>query len=44
MPVTYGEIIAAVDEPMRAAATEAEMRRRGAGITYILRQLKIWGR
>jgi predicted transcriptional regulator len=44
LPVTYGEIIAAIDEPMQAAATEAEMCSRGAGFLYILRQLKIPGR
>jgi hypothetical protein len=40
-PVTYGEIIGAIDEQMRAAATEAEKRRRGAGLERILRELKL---
>jgi hypothetical protein len=41
MPITYGEVIEAIDPSMRAAATEAEMRRRGSGLTYILNKLKI---
>ena len=39
--LTYGEVIEKIDEPMRAAATEAEMRSRGAGLAYVLRQLKL---
>jgi hypothetical protein len=39
-PATYGEIIAAIDSTMQAAATEAEIKRRGAGVRYILNQLK----
>ena len=39
-PTTYGEIIAAIDSTMQAAATEAEIKRRGAGVRYILNQLK----
>ena len=31
MPITYGEIIEAIDPQIRAAATQAEMKRRGAG-------------
>lgn len=42
-PITYAEVIEKIDEPMRAAATEAEMRSRGAGLTYVLRQLKLPG-
>jgi hypothetical protein len=41
VPVTYGEVIAAIDESISVAATEAEMHRRGAGIDYILNKLKI---
>lgn len=39
-PTTYGEIIAAIDSTIQAAATEAEIKRRGAGVRYILNQLK----
>jgi hypothetical protein len=39
-PAVYGEIIGAIDPVMQAAATEAEMRRPGAGILYILNQLQ----
>ncbi len=41
LPLTYGEVIQAVDQAMRIAATEAEMRSRGAGLAHILRKLKI---
>jgi hypothetical protein len=41
MPVTYGEVVAAIDDPLRAAASDAEMRARGSGIKLILRRLKI---
>ena len=41
MPITYGEIIEAIDPQMQAAATQAEMKRRGAGFYYIVRQLKL---
>lgn len=41
MPITYGEIIDAVDPQMRDAATQAEMKHQGAGFYYILRQLKL---
>jgi hypothetical protein len=41
LPVTYGEILEVIDEAMRAAATDAEMRSRGAGLTYILNRLRI---
>jgi hypothetical protein len=41
MPMTYGEIIEAIDPQMRAAATQAEMKRRGAGLDYIVCQLKL---
>jgi predicted transcriptional regulator len=43
LPITYAEVIAAIDSFMHAAATEAEMRRHGAGLEYILRQLKVPG-
>jgi hypothetical protein len=41
LPITYGEIIAAIDADMQAAATEAELRRRGAGFTYIVNRLRL---
>jgi hypothetical protein len=41
MPITYGEVIGAIDASMQMAATEAEMRHRGAGLRYILANLKI---
>jgi hypothetical protein len=41
MPMTYGEIIGAITDTMQAAATQAEMRQRGAGLRYILQALKI---
>jgi len=36
----YGEIINAIDSATQRAATEAEIKRRGAGLAYILDQLK----
>jgi hypothetical protein len=39
-PTAYGEIIGAIDSAMQAAATEAEIKRHGAGLAYILDQLK----
>jgi hypothetical protein len=41
MPITYADVVEAIDAVMQAAATEAEMRSRGAGLTYILTKLKI---
>jgi predicted transcriptional regulator len=41
LPRTYGEIIQAIDTVMQEAATEAEMRNRGAGLAHILNQLRI---
>jgi hypothetical protein len=39
-PTVYGEIIGAIDPAMQAAATEAELKRHGAGLAYILDELK----
>lgn len=39
-PTVYGEIISAIDSAMQSAATEAEIKRHGAGLAYILDQLK----
>jgi hypothetical protein len=41
LPVTYGEILQAIDAEMQAAATGAEMRCRGAGLKCILDRLRI---
>jgi hypothetical protein len=38
-PTIYGEILDAIDPAMQSAATEAELRRRGAGLAHILDQL-----
>lgn len=39
-PTIYGEIIDAIDPAMQRSATEAEIKRHGAGLAYILDQLK----
>jgi hypothetical protein len=39
-PVTYGEVLDAIDVAMMDAATDAEMRKPDAGIFYILQQLR----
>jgi predicted transcriptional regulator len=41
MPITYGEIIERIDPATQAAATNAELKRRGAGIEYIFRHFKL---
>ena len=41
LPLTYGEILEAINEEMQAAATVAEMRSHGAGLAYILNRLRI---
>jgi predicted transcriptional regulator len=41
LSVTYAEIIDRIDTPMREAANDAEMRRRGNGLLHILRELRI---
>jgi hypothetical protein len=41
MPITYGQIIEAVDPAMQEAATDAELRRRGGGLAFLLRKLKL---
>jgi len=41
LPLTYGEIIEAIDPAMQEAATDAEMRLRGGGLAYIARKLKL---
>jgi predicted transcriptional regulator len=42
-PEVYGEVIGAIDQEIITAATIAEMDRRGAGIAYILEQLRAQG-
>jgi DNA-binding IclR family transcriptional regulator len=44
MPVTYPEIVDAITPAIHAAATDAELRRRGAGLDYIVKQLKLGDR
>jgi Helix-turn-helix domain len=39
-PTVYGEIIGAINPTMQRSATEAEIKRHGAGLAYILDQLK----
>lgn len=41
MPLTYGEIIQAITPEIETAATDAELRRRGAGFDYIVTRLKL---
>jgi hypothetical protein len=41
LPLTYGDIIAAIHPEMQAAATDAELRHRGAGLAYIVLKLKL---
>lgn len=41
-PVTYGEIVNGIDDTMREAATDAELARPGAGLTYIVEALGVW--
>ena len=39
-PVTHGEVISFITAEMHAAATDAEMRKRGAGFAYIMSKLR----
>jgi DNA-binding transcriptional MocR family regulator len=39
-PTLYAEIIEAIDRELQEAATEAEIRSRGAGLAYIIEQLR----
>jgi hypothetical protein len=41
LPLTYGEVLEAITPEIQAAATDAEMRCRGAGLNYILNRLRI---
>lgn len=40
-PVTYGEVIGAIDETLRVGATDAELKSRGGGLEYLLARLKL---
>lgn len=40
-PITYGEVVDAITPEIRTAATDAELRRAGSGIGYILAALNI---
>jgi len=40
-PITYGEVIDAITPEIRLAAIEAESRKPGSGIGYILSTLKM---
>lgn len=40
-PITYAEVIEAIDPAFEAAATEAEMHQRGAGLAFILDKLRL---
>jgi hypothetical protein len=42
-PDLYGQVIEAIDETIQAAATAAEITEHGAGIVYILEQLRAVG-
>jgi len=44
MPVTYGEIIELIDDDIRHAATDAELRHRGAGLDLILTRFRLHDR
>ena len=41
-PMTYGEIVKGIDGAMQEAATDAELARPGAGLTYIVEALGVW--
>jgi Helix-turn-helix domain len=41
LPVTYAEVIDQITPEMQSGATKTEMRQRGSGLAYILRQLKL---
>ena len=43
MPTTFGEIIEAIDPQLQETATQAELKRHGAGFDCIVRQLKLAG-
>jgi len=40
LPITYVEIIEAITDDLRLAATEHEIKRRGSGLDYLLKVLK----
>jgi hypothetical protein len=40
-PITYGQVIEAIGPALQFAATDAEMKVRGAGLAHIVKQLKL---
>ena len=40
-PESYGDAIEAIDEAMASAATDAELSKQGAGLSFLLRKLNI---
>jgi hypothetical protein len=40
-PDVYGEIITSIDSAMQSAATDAELKRHGAGVAYIIERLRL---
>lgn len=42
-PEVYAQVIGAIDDAMQCAATAAEIKRHGAGVAYILEQLRAQG-
>ena len=43
LKITYAEILTKIDQAMNDAATDAELRSRGAGLSYLMRELKLGG-
>jgi Mn-dependent DtxR family transcriptional regulator len=41
MPITYGEAVEAIDQEIREAATDAELKADGAGLAYVIRRLRL---
>jgi len=41
LPTTYGEVLHLIDPELEAAATRAEIRRRGGGLEYIVTALRL---
>jgi predicted transcriptional regulator len=41
MPITYGQVVEAIDQEIRDTATEAELKGHGAGLAYIIRRLRL---
>jgi hypothetical protein len=41
-PITYSEIVGAIDPTLQQAATDADLRRRGDGVTYLTEALGVF--